>query len=162
QKVYDFLRAGDRVAVRSRYGLHSVCARDMEDYIDFFDYVFGRTERKPENRLLYDYSFEKWRKRSGEQIRPQDHPVKGLDDREGDSARNAKIATVADWERKKADIKRKLRWALGDEPPGVTNPGPKTFLKGGAGENSFGSFLVRPPATKKMGMAAIAPYNGFG
>jgi dienelactone hydrolase len=59
-------------------------------------------------------------------------------------------------------MKRKLRWALGDEPPGVTNPGPKRFQKGGAGENSFGSFLVRPAATKTMGVAAIAPYNGFG
>jgi dienelactone hydrolase len=162
EKVYEFLHAGDRLAIRSRYGLHSVCARDMEDYIDFFDYVFGRTERKPENRLNYDYSFEKWRKRSGEQIRPQDYPVKGLDDLEVDAATNARIATVADWERKRADVKRRLRWALGDEPPGATNPGPRTIPKGGPGENSFGSFLVRPPATKTMGMAAIAPYNGFG
>jgi dienelactone hydrolase len=162
EKVYDLLGAGDRLAIRSRYGLHSVCARDMEDYIDFFDHVFGRTERKPENRLNYDYSFGKWRKRSGEQINLQDYAVKGLDDLEVDAATNARIVTVADWERKRADIKRRLRWALGDEPPGVTNPGPKMIHKGGPGENSFGSFLVRPPATKKMGMAAIAPYNGFG
>lgn len=162
QKVYDFLRAGDRVAIRSRYGLHSVSARDMEDYIDFFDYVFGRIDRKPDNRLLFDYSFEKWRKLSGEQIAPQSFPPKGIDDLEIDARTNGKIATVVDWEPKKTDIKRKLRWALGDEPPGVTNPGPKRFQRGGAGENSFGSFLVRPAATKTMGMAAIAPYNGFG
>ena len=134
----------------------------MEDYIDFFDYVFRRTDRKPDNRLLYDYSFEQWRKRSGEQIHPQDYPAKGLDDLDIDAATNGKIATVADWERKRADVKRKLRWALGDEPPGVTNPGPKRFRRAGVGENSFGSFLDAPPATKKMGMAAIAPYNGFG
>ncbi len=162
QKVYDFLGAGDRLAIRSRYGLHSVCARDMEDYIDFFDYVFGRTDRKPENRLNYDYSFDKWRLLSGEAIDPQDYPAKRLDDLDLDAATNGKIVAVADWERKKADIKQKLRWALGDEPPGATNPGPKQFRAGGAGENSFGSFLDRPAATRKMGRAAIAPYNGFG
>ena len=162
QRVYDFLGAGDRLAIRSRYGNHGISARDMEDYIDFFDYVFRRTSRKPENRLLFDYSFEKWRKLSGEQIDPQSYPAKGLDDLETGAEMNGKIATVADWERKRADVRRKLRWALGDEPPGVTNPGPKRFRPGGAGENSFGSFLVRPPATKKMGMAAIAPYDGFG
>ena len=86
----------------------------------------------------------------------------GLDDLETDAATNSKIATVADWERKRAEVRKTLRWALGDEPPGVTNPGPKHFRNGGVGENSFGSFLQRPPATKKMGMAAIAPYNGFG
>jgi dienelactone hydrolase len=162
RKVYDFLGAGDRVAVRSRYGNHGVSARDMEDYIDFFDYVFGRTDRKPENRLNFDYSFEQWRKRSGEQIDPQDYPATGLDDLEIDAATSGKIATAADWERKRADVKQRLRWALGDEPPGVTNPGPKRFESGGRGENSFGSFLVRPQATKKMGAAAISPYNGFG
>jgi dienelactone hydrolase len=162
RKVYDFLGAGDRLAVRSRHGLHSVSARDMEDYIDFFDYVFRRTDRKPENRLLYDYSFEKWRKRSGEQINPQDYPARGLDDLETDAATNGKIATVAAWERKRAEVRKTLRWALGDEPAGVTNPGPKRFRSGGVGENSFGSFLQRPPATRQMGMAAIAPYNGFG
>ena len=141
----------------------TACARrDMEDYIDFFDYVFGRTDRKLDNRLLYDYSFERWCKLSREQIDPQDYPAKGLDDMEIDAATIRKIATVADWERKRADVKRKLRSALGDEPPGVTNPGPKRFRAGGAGENSFGSFLERPPATKTMGRAAIAPYDGFG
>lgn len=162
RKVYDFLHAGDRVAVRSRYGNHGVSARDMEDYIDFFDYVFRRSDSKPPNRLLYDYSFDKWRQHSGEQIRLQDYPARGLDNLEIDAATNRKIVTVADWERKRAGIKRTLRWALGDEPPGVTNPGPKRFQKGGAGENSFGSFLQRPPATKKMDVAAISPYNGFG
>lgn len=162
QKVYDFLDAGDRLAIRSRYGLHSVSARDMEDYIDFFDYVFGRSTHKPDNRLLLDYSFDRWRKLSGEQIDLQDYPAKDIDDVESQTADSGKIASVAEWDRKRDDVLKRIRWALGDEPPGVTNPGPKRFKEGGAGENSFGSFLERPRATKKMGVAAIAPYNGFG
>ena len=57
QKVYKFLGAENSLAIRSRYGLHSVSARDMEDYIDFFDYVFKRSDYKPENRLFYKYPF---------------------------------------------------------------------------------------------------------
>lgn len=162
QKVYKFLEASDRLAIRSRYGLHSVSARDMEEYIDFFDYVFDRSDRKPENRLLYKYSFDDWRKRSGEQVDPEKYPAKGMDDLEKSAAAGEKITTVAEWERKTTDVQQRIRWALGDEPAGVTNPGPQRFEEGGAGENSFGSFLQRPKPTKKMGIAAIAPYNGFG
>ena len=66
QKVYKFLGAENNLAISSRYGLHSVSARDMEDYIDFFDYVFKRSDHKPENRLFYNYSFDKWKNLSGE------------------------------------------------------------------------------------------------
>ena len=108
QKVYKFLGAEDNLAIRSRYGEHSVCARDMEDYIDFFDYVFKRSDHKPENRLFYNYSFDKWRELSGEKINPQNYPVRNLDDLENDS-QNTKITSVTSWDKKKADIKLNLK-----------------------------------------------------
>lgn len=40
KKAYDFLGAGDQIAVDLRYGLHAPANRDMERYFDFFDYVF--------------------------------------------------------------------------------------------------------------------------
>ena len=76
-KVYKFLGAEGNLAIRLRNGLHSVSARDMEDYIDFFDYVFKRSDHKPENRLFFNYSFDKWRELSGENINPKNYPVKG-------------------------------------------------------------------------------------
>jgi len=161
KKVYEFLGAGDNLAIRSRYGLHSVCVRDMEDYIDFFDYVFKRNNHKPENRLFFDYSFERWRDLSGEMINPNGYQVKDLDDLLTDASNNL-INTVNGWETKKSEIKKKLQWALGDEPPGVINHGPGSLSKGGRGENSFGSFLERPRPTPEMGMMAVSPYNGFG
>ena len=161
QKVYDFLGAKNSLAIRSRYGLHGVCARDMEDYIDFFDYVFKRSDHRPENRLFYDYSFEQWRELSKEKINPSDYPARNLDDLETDSAHH-KITTVTAWESKRANVRRELQWALGEEPAGVTNPGPRRIRKGGNGENSFGTFLDRPQSTPKMGVMAIAPYSGFG
>lgn len=161
RKVYQFLGAENNIAIQSRYGLHSVCARDMEYYLDFFDYVFGRSSHQPENRMFYDYSFEKWLGLSGEKIDPTTFSVNSSDsllfNKPGQT-----ISSVNEWENKKADIKEKITWLLGDEPPGVTNPGPGRLDKGGRGETNFGSFLVRPQATPRMGVMAVSPYNGFG
>ncbi|MDD4192068.1 MAG: alpha/beta fold hydrolase, partial [Mangrovibacterium sp.] len=161
KKVYRFLSAENKVAISSRYGLHSICARDMENYLDFFDYVFGRSGYKPESRLFYDYSFEKWLHRSGEKVNMADFPERAS----GDFLRNnsgKKITSLADWEERKAEIRGKTGWVLGDEPPGVTNPGPGSLDQGGRGENTFGTFLVRPQATPAMGVMAVTPYKGFG
>jgi dienelactone hydrolase len=160
QKVYEFLGSDKNLAIRLRYGLHSVSARDMEDYIDFFDYVFKRSNRKPANRLFYNYSFNNWCELSKEKIDPMDYPEKGIDDILTD-LKNNRISSVAAWERKKEEIRNRLLWILGEEPPGVTNLGPGT-LRVGRGERSFGSFLIRPQPTPTMGKMAISPYRGFG
>ena len=161
KKVYDFFGTPENIAIRSRYGLHSVCARDMEDYIDFFDYVFGRSNRKPENKLFYDYSFEKWADLSGEQINAEDYEPKGITDLlSGLSGKT--ISSAGDWKNKSYDIIRKIEWALGEEPAGVTNPGPVRLSKGGRGEVSFGTFLVRPLNIDGIGVMSVSPYNGFG
>ena len=126
REVYKFLGAEDNLAIRLRHGKHSVCARDMEDYIDFFNYIFERGGKKPENKLLYPYTFKSWCELSGEQINPEDYPSKGIDDLLID-ANNKNISSVKSWENKKVDIQKRLQWALGDEPPGVTNFGPQSF-----------------------------------
>lgn len=162
QKVYKFLGKENNLAIRSRYGKHSVSARDMEDYIDFFDYVFKRSDHQPENRLFYDYSFEKWKGLSSEKIDPRQFPAKGIDALDIDSHNN-KITSVEAWQKKKGEIIKSIRWGLGDEPPGVVNPGPRVFDKRGrVDENSFGTFLERPAATETMGRMPVSPYNGFG
>ncbi len=161
KKVYKFLGEDDNLAIRLRHGLHSVSARDMEDYIDFFDYIFKRNDHKPENRLFFNYSFDKWCNLSGEKIDPMDYPPKTDIDLLM-NGKKKKITSDNEWEEKIPEIKRQIRWVMGDEPPGVTNPGPGNFHKGGVGENSFGSFLERPRTTNQMGVMAISPYSGFG
>ena len=162
QKVYKFLGAENNLAIRSRYGKHSVSARDMEDYIDFFDYVFKRSTHKPGNRLFYKYSFDEWAKQSGEKINPLDYPKKDLDDLQMDT-QNKPITSVAQWEKKRSELRKNIQWGLGDEPPGVFNPGPGAFNKNGrVDEHSVGSFLERPRATETMGRMPVSPYNGFG
>ena len=161
QKAYRFLGAEDNLAIRLRYGLHSICARDMEDYLDFFDYIFKRDGRKPEARLFYDYSFDNWRKLSGEALNPRDYPVKNLDDLRTDGQGNP-INSLKGWDEKKAGIRQSLRWALGEEPAGAVNPGPGTLDKQARGEVLFGSCIARPAATPRMRVMPVCPYHGFG
>jgi cephalosporin-C deacetylase-like acetyl esterase len=159
QTVYRFLNAENNLAIASRYGVHGVNAKDIEIYIDFFDYIFGRTDRQPENRLFCHYTFDRWRELSGEQINPSDYEPKehGL----ASDKKNKRISLNI-WDHKKTEIKHHIRWLLGKEPAGVTNPGPESLKNGGMGEERFGSFLIRPHETRSMKVMAITPYSGFG
>lgn len=151
--VYAFLGEENRFTMRVRHGKHSVSAKDLEDYVDFFDYIFGRSTRKPEYRLVHPYTFENWKKQSVEQVDPMSYPER---------ANRITVSSVAEWEKKRESVKTHIQWLLGTEPPGVKNPGPGSLAKKGAGEDSFGTFITRPAATAKMKIMPISPYNGFG
>lgn len=156
EKVYKFLGAENQLAIRIREGEHGTHAEDIESYIDFFDYVFKRTNHKPENKLLYNYTFDSWRARSKENIDPLKYPSKG------NQAVAGEDLSRENWAVKKSEIKQQLKWILGDEPPGLFNPGPQFLDNGGAGEDYFGTVLKRPIVTPRMGRMAITPYKEFG
>lgn len=124
KKAYDFLGAGDKIALDLRYGLHAPAYRDIERYIDFFDYVFGRGGIKPDNKMFYNYTFSKWLGISGEMIDPLSYPVNGIDDLLIDNQGRA-IKNLQAWEEKVADIKKRVKWGLGEEPPSI-GPGQQT------------------------------------
>jgi dienelactone hydrolase len=154
QKVYDFLGAGKNLAIRTRYGEHGLDAREMEVYIDFFDFVFGRSTNQPENRLYTRFSFDEWKEATGNTIDPLSYTEHG----------NFKIksGSITEWQISKKEILKQVKWMLGDEPPGVTNYGPKNLKNAGVGERNFGNFMIRPAATKTMGVMPVNPYKGFG
>jgi dienelactone hydrolase len=154
KKVYDFLDAKKKLAIRARYGEHGVSAREMEIYIDFFDYVFNRSDYPPENRLYTSYFFEEWTRLSGEKVNPLSFPKK--------TKNTLNVNSISEWKNQKSEILKQINWVLGDEPPGVTNPGPGSINRAGRGEVSFGTFLTRPRANEKMGVMPVSPYNGFG
>ena len=154
QKVYNFLDAGKNLAIRTRYGEHGLDAREMEVYIDFFDFIFGRSTYSPENRLYTSFSFDEWKEASGEKVDPLTLP----------QHLNHKIRaeSIDEWQKRKTEILNHVNWMLGDEPPGVTNYGPESLKNAGVGERNFGNFMVRPAATKTMGVMPVNPYKGFG
>lgn len=122
--AYEFLGAEDKIALDLRWGLHSPAYRDMERYLDFFDYVFGRGNIKPGNELVYDYSFRKWLGLSREMIDPNSFPEKGIDDILTD-INGKNIRNTEGWKEKVTDIQKRINWALGEEPPSV-GPGNQT------------------------------------
>ncbi len=148
KKAYDFLGAGDKIAIDLRHGLHAPAARDIERYLDFFDYVFGRGKNMPENKLYYNYSFSKWLGLSGENTDPLNYPEKGaadlLKDQEGKIINNA-----SDWQKKVEGIRDNIKWALGNEPPSI---GP------GLQPDYMRELVVRPVVKKGISSENI----GFG
>lgn len=123
RKAYEFLGAGDKIALDLRFGLHSPAARDVERYLDFFDYVFDRGNIKPDNNLVYDYTFSKWVGLSGEMIDPLSFPEKGIDDLLIDSQGKA-IKNSSEWEKKIPELRNRIKWGLGEEPLSI-GPGPQ-------------------------------------
>jgi len=118
KKAYDFLGASDKIAIDLRDGLHAPAARDMENYLDFFDYVFGRGNIQPKYRLYVDYSFIKWLELSREMINPLNYPNREI----GGLLKNSTgkiINRRKDWELKTEEIKKNIKWGLGDEPPSM-------------------------------------------
>jgi len=127
KKAYDFLGACDKIAIDLRDGLHSPAARDIERYLDFFDYIFGRGNIKPDNKLYLDYTFSGWLGKSGERVDPLTFPVKGIKDLMKDSSGN-EIDDLSKWQARAEEIRKNIRWGLGEEPPSV-GPGDQPDYK---------------------------------
>lgn len=161
RKVYRFLGAENNLSIRLRTGLHGTRANDIESYIDFFDYIFQRSEHRTANELLFDYSFDQWLKLSREHINPLDFPVKKPEDITT-GLNHQKISTTQAWETKKQSVQQHLRWILGEAPPGVGTQGPQSWKNSGSGEGYFGYFIERPEKTEKMSVMAVSPYHTFG
>ncbi|MBX2925117.1 MAG: alpha/beta fold hydrolase [Chitinophagaceae bacterium] len=152
KKVYHFLKAEEKVAILLRQGRHQHAARDVEDFLDFFDYIFGRSQRAPENKLYYDYSFEKWKQVSGDKINPLQFPV-------SKKAASAQLSNGQD------SIRRKIRWLLGDEPPGVHPEGGllSSFLKRNSIYlNDYLDEVIEEPGLRNIHKMAIGPYTALG
>jgi dienelactone hydrolase len=143
--VYEFLAVENKIGLHLRHGYHSPAARDVEVYVDFFDYVFGRGEIPPPRQRYYDYSFAKWRGISRESINPLDYAAKGIDDLLV-GPQGEEIKTVAAWELKKREIQRRVQWGLGDEPPTVSPGRQSDYLR---------DVIVQPRLSKSIGSQSI-------
>jgi dienelactone hydrolase len=128
KKAYDFLGAGDKIILDLRFGLHAPAARDIERYLDFFDYEFGRGKIKPENKLYYNYTFSKWLGLSKEMVDPLSYPVKGIDDLLTDN-QGKTIRSLPAWKEKVTAIKTRINWGLGVEPPSIGPGNQSDYLR---------------------------------
>lgn len=93
--VYDWMRTADHIGLSLREGEHATTAEDIERYVDFFDSVFQRSARKPPEDIVLGYTYDGWRKLAGAVLQPP---------------------------QRSAPMDERLKWALGDEPAGVSFP----------------------------------------
>lgn len=152
KKVYEFTKAEDKRAVSFRGGSHSVAARDIENYIDFFDYVFGRSKTPPENKLYYNYTFENWKSISEEKIDPlQFTQHSSL----ATKIKNDGLSPL------KQNTVENIKWLLGNEPPGV-----QAKKAGSIGEivadDYIADVIAYPKINQNIKKIIIGPYDAAG
>jgi pimeloyl-ACP methyl ester carboxylesterase len=149
KKVYSFLGAGENAGILPRYGEHAVSSRDQERCIDFLDIHFKRKQIPWENRLYFDYSFDKWASEHGPD-RIEAVKLKAV-------SLAQKYSTVSNYEAQKKLILQNLQWLLGDEPPG--------FKPGRIAEGRQGDWMdniTGRPQVAGSSVIHIGPYNSMG
>lgn len=116
RRVYQFHGREENIWLHLRPGSHSTEVADVENFMDFFDTVFGR-KRMPKSEIwISGYQFEDWKTLAGENVDPTRFPVR----QPGDfwrAANGRPIADGAEWEKRKREVRGGIEWALGTPPP---------------------------------------------
>jgi dienelactone hydrolase len=115
KRVYDFL-GSDNLWLHLRAGEHPTTAGDIENFVDFLDTVFQRKAHPKWVTWTHGYTFEDWRKLSGETIDPLKHPKRDA----GASLKS--VTSPRAWPDQREALRRNLLWALGEEPGGLRFP----------------------------------------
>ncbi|OGS44868.1 MAG: hypothetical protein A2539_03835 [Elusimicrobia bacterium RIFOXYD2_FULL_34_15] len=153
KRVYNLLKKEDNLSMLPRFGGHDFSKPAIDFYLDFFDYAWGRSTKKPEIKFFYNYSFEKWKQLSGDQINLAIYPVKTTDDLLKDDNGNL-VIDKKDWEKKKAGIKNQIKWAIGTKPANYSfTPVPN---------RDFGQAAEKPLASSSMGLSEITVNDSTG
>jgi len=114
-KVYKLLGNEHHLGFYASPGGHEETKAMSDSYLDWLDMQFGRKPYQFENKLVYTYSFDKWKTITSEDLNKQKFPEKNMNDIL--KATNGKdIKTKEEWETKTADIKNQIRWVIGDLP----------------------------------------------
>ncbi len=129
-RVYRLHGRERNVWLHLRDGEHETTASDVENFIDFFDAIFGRRARPKTETWIHGYTFEDWRRLSGERIDPAAFPARGTALQGGRAA----------W-------RKQIEWALGTEPAGTPAwPAQRLPLEAGTAEGWLAGLFARPAA----------------
>ncbi len=152
RRVYEFLGAGDRIALRFRPGTHRTPGSNIEDYFDWYDTVLARRKFPIPDRLLWNYSFEKWKSLSGENIDAASYP----EQTSGSLPRGN-----AEWSKRREEIRKRILWGLGEAPPHVKVQGRRGLGSSPPGAGPSGGLgyvdhiLDRPRPTAEVDRATL-------
>jgi dienelactone hydrolase len=110
-RVYRLLGREQNIWLHLRSGEHETTAADIENFVDFFDSVFRRRARPKSETWINGYTFENWKRLSGESIDPHSYPVREFRIPDAQTA-------LAGFQSK---LRKQIEWVLGEEPPGAPN-----------------------------------------
>jgi pimeloyl-ACP methyl ester carboxylesterase len=136
--VYRFLGREENVQLHLRSGEHDFIPNHVENYVDFFDSVFGRRHYPKSETWINGYTFQGWLNASGERVDPLQYPRRSLKD--------FVPRDPASWSARKEEIRKEILWALGEEPQGLPFAGVKTLP---APEDAF---WIHPPGDSPLAM----------
>jgi len=160
QKVYNFLDAPNKVALRTRLGLHGTHARDAEAFVDFLDIQFGRKKLPWNNYLSYNYTFDKWKQLSGETINPTTYAPVAASKSLLTNTKRKKIKSAAEFDKQQVAIRENITWLLGEEPAGVKSNTPSSLTR--PGTTDFISGFLEMPQVKNGKVLPLGPYSAPG
>jgi dienelactone hydrolase len=153
-RVYRLLGHEEKLWLHLRAGEHGTSAADIENFLDFFDTVFGRKNCPKTETWTHGHTFENWRKLSGEQIDPQKYPQR--------QAGDFVVGSATQWDEKRATLRQDLCWALGAEPPGPKIAGPKRLSElATKTDEPLARLFRRPVNGRNMGFAILPFGNGL-
>ena len=142
-KVYEHFGAADKLWLHLRDGEHPTTAGDIEIFMDFLDSVFGRKHFPKRETWINGYTFDEWKRVSGESIDPLRYPRRTPGD-----------YNQGNWEEKKAGIRHEILWALGEEPAGVRFPAREKLKQPVYTSDGWMSLLFQRPL-KAPGMSSV-------
>jgi dienelactone hydrolase len=122
-QVYRLYGREENLWLHLREGEHGTQSVDIENFLDFFDSVFGRKRMPKMETWIRGYDFDAWRRQTGAQVNVSSFPVRKPGDFLEDSP--------AHWQSKKQEIRKRIDWALGPAAPQAPFRG-KTRLGGTA------------------------------
>lgn len=101
KEVYEFLRGpAEALSIRYRPGSHETHAEDIQTYVDWFEYVWGKAADNPiEHRVYHHFDWKEWASKQPQELRMPEQSN-----------------FTADGAKTNEEKKRRIEWMLGKEP----------------------------------------------
>lgn len=144
RKVYDLYGKSGNLGLYQQPGEHPSSVEDVEQYFDFFDHVFKRGRHTVPEIWTIGYTFDEWKATTGHSVAINEWPARKVGDYM-DGGLGPAVKSAADWPAAKATIKDRIRWAVGNEPPGLTLPSPDQSRANGQQSSGWRGDLIRRP-----------------
>lgn len=147
KKAFHLFGADSSIVLYLRQGRHQQSARDIETFIDFFDYIFYQSAEVPKAPAFAAFDFKEWKAQS-----------------KADVNKHASFAgrhTPLSRDR----IRAELQWLLGEEPPGIhtDHSFSPNLNRNRAYKNDFLEDVIEGSGqAPQVATMNIGPYHGLG